>query len=305
MSCRFAIVPGIRAVERRKGMRIVIVLILAMLLFGLCRINGKEKALNNSIRVAVVQQNANPGKPEENRNKALRFAKQALDQGADVILFHEELLVGYVDNLRQLAEAVDGTTTQSFQNLLRGTNALIIYGLTEKTGDKLFISAPVVTAKGVIANYRKTHLWWKDEGLRHEPTYYVPGDRLVTFPIKGNQCGIMICYDGDFPEMTRSYANFGCSVLFWLNNRGSRGHEEVKDLAYRNSMIMATSCCCGLDEVGNACRGGSNITDATGELLAELWDHEGIIIKDVYPEKVKDLRAQNPWYQGRRPELYR
>ena len=32
-------------------------------------------------------------------------------------------------------------------------------------------------------------------------------------------------------------------------------------------MIMATSCCCGVDESGSVCRGGSNITDATGKLL--------------------------------------
>jgi predicted amidohydrolase len=115
----------------------------------------------------------------------------------------------------------------------------------------------------------------------------------------------MICYDGDFPEMTRSYADLGCSLLFWLNNRNSRGHEEVKDLAYRNSMIIAASCCCGLDETGQACRGGSNITDATGKLLSELWDREGLIIADVFPDNVSGLHDHNPWYRGRRPELYR
>jgi len=115
----------------------------------------------------------------------------------------------------------------------------------------------------------------------------------------------MICYDGDFPEMTRAYANLGCSVVFWLNNRGSRGHAEVKDLAGRNSMIMAVSCCCGIDETGRVCRGGSNITDATGKLLSEIWDHEGVIVANVRPDKVPALRAQNPGYRGQRPELYR
>jgi predicted amidohydrolase len=115
----------------------------------------------------------------------------------------------------------------------------------------------------------------------------------------------MICYDGDFPEMTRAYANLGCSVLFWMNNLGSRGHAEVKDLAYRNSMIVATSCCCGTDESGRVCKGGSNITDATGKLLFEIWDHEGIIVTNVLPDKVPALRAKNPWYRGQRPELYR
>jgi len=269
-----------------------------------CCEGATATASQPSLRIAVVQQNGNPGHPDENRHKALEFATRALADAADVILFHEELLVGYTPDLRQLAEPVDGPTTRAFQELLSGTESLILYGLTERDGDACYISAPVVSATGVLANYRKTHLWWKAEGLRHEPTTYRPGDRLVTFDLKGVKCGIMICYDGDFPEMTRSYANLGCAALFWMNNRESRGHAEVRDLASRNSMIVAASCCCGPDERGHACRGGSNITDADGSLLAEIWDEEGILVADVSPSRALDLRAENPWYRGRRPELY-
>ena len=258
----------------------------------------------SSLRIAVVQQDGNPGRVEENRDKALAFAAQALDRGAEVVLFHEELLVGYTSDLAQLAEPVDGPTTRAFQALLRGTDALIVYGLTERDGEQCYISAPVVSVDGVVANYRKTHLWWKAEGLRHEPTYYQAGDRLVTFGVKGHRCGLMICYDGDFPEMTRSYANLGCAVVLWMNNRDSRSHAEVKDAAARNSMIVAASCCCGPNEVGKECRGGSNITDADGELLSEIWDREGVILADVSPARALALRAENPWYRGLRPELY-
>jgi len=114
----------------------------------------------------------------------------------------------------------------------------------------------------------------------------------------------MICYDGDFPEMTRSYANLGCAMVYWMNNRGSRGHEEVKELANSNSMIMSVSCCCGENELGNKCRGGSNITGPKGELIAEIWDEEGIILGDVYPNRVEQIRKDNPLYNGLRPELY-
>jgi predicted amidohydrolase len=34
----------------------------------------------------VVQQQANPGKPEENRNKVLQLASEAPQQGADILL---------------------------------------------------------------------------------------------------------------------------------------------------------------------------------------------------------------------------
>ena len=67
------------------------------------------------VKIAVVQQAGQPGQVEANRQKAVGFAAQALEQGADAILFHEELLVGYVDNLRELAEPVDGPTTQAFR----------------------------------------------------------------------------------------------------------------------------------------------------------------------------------------------
>ena len=265
---------------------------------------NKAHSGKTTVKVAVVQQDGNPGEVETNRRKALDFAEQAIANGADVVLFHEELLVGYDKNLRKLAEPVNGESTKAFQKILKGTDSLIIYGLTEKDNNDYYISAPVVSETGVIANYRKTHLWWADEGLRHEPSYYTPGNKLVTFSLKGYLCGIMICYDGDFPEMTRSYANLGCTMLFWMNNRGSRGHKEVTDLAVRNSMIMPVSCCCGINERGEICRGGSNITGPKGELIAEIWDKEGIILGDVYPEQVDQIRKNNPWYQGIRPELY-
>jgi predicted amidohydrolase len=256
------------------------------------------------IRIAVVQQDGNPGEVEANRRKALSSAADSLDAGADVILFHEELLIGYHKDNHKLAENVNGTTTREFQKLLKGTDSLIIYGLTEKENDDYYISAPVVSANGLVANYRKTHLWWNAEGLRHEPAFYKPGNSLLTFAFKDHLCGIMICYDGDFPEMTRSYANLGCSLVFWMNNRGSRGHEEVRELAKNNSMIMAVSCCCGKNELGYTCRGGSNITDPEGELIAEIWDKEGIVYGEVFPGRVPGLRKNNPWYTGIRPEIY-
>ena len=256
------------------------------------------------VRIAVVQQETIPGAVERNREQALGFAAEALDRRADIVLFHEELLVGYVENIPELAETVVGPTTRAFRDLLRGTETLILYGLTERDGDHCYIAAPLVSANGVVANYRKTHLWWAAEGLRHEPTFYRPGNTLVTFDVKGHKSGVMICYDGDFPEMTRSYANLGCTMLFWMNNRGSRGHSEVQPLARSNSMIMATSCCCGKNEAGKACRGGSNITDRDGTLLAEIWDQEGVIYADVDPETVAAERGRNPWFRGQRRDLY-
>ena len=73
-----------------------------------------------ALRIAVVQQDGNPGEVDAIKKKALGLAAKALAQKADVILFHEELLVGYVQNLKELAEPADGPTTNAFQKLLSG-----------------------------------------------------------------------------------------------------------------------------------------------------------------------------------------
>ena len=257
-----------------------------------------------SIKIAVVQQNHNPGSIEENRSKAVKSLIEAVENDADIVLFHEELIVGYVEDPRILAEPVDGISTQLFKEALKGSNSQVIYGLTEKSGDEYYIAALVVGSDGVHAHYRKTHLWWDAKGSRHEPSYYSPGMHWTTFDIKGVKAGIMICYDGDFFETTRSYANLDCEMLFWMNNRGSRGYKETRQKAELNSIIIATSCCCGYNERGNCCRGGSNIVDAKGNLLSEIWDKEGIIYADVDPAKVMELRNRNPYYIGQRRDLY-
>ncbi|MCP4612367.1 MAG: carbon-nitrogen hydrolase family protein [Planctomycetes bacterium] len=268
---------------------------------------GEPKENNNSrekVKIAVVQQDSRPGQVEKNRRKALAFAEEALKNKADIILFQEELLVGYVDNLKALAEEVNGPTSRAFQSILSGSESLVLWGLTERKRDKYYISATLVGAGGVLANYHKTHLWWKAKGLRHEPSYFEPGSELVTFSVKGYKSGVMICYDGDFPEMTRAYAKLDCSMLFWLNNRGERGHGEVKKLAKNNSMIIAVSCVCGVNELGYNCPGGSNITNYDGNLLTEIWRKEGIIYADVNPGAVSEARKGNPFFVGRRDDLY-
>jgi len=64
------------------------------------------------MKVACVQQAHNTGNVEENRAKAVRFAKEALECGAEIILFHEELLIGYDNRMKELAEPVHTFNTQ-------------------------------------------------------------------------------------------------------------------------------------------------------------------------------------------------
>lgn len=258
------------------------------------------------MRIAIAQHPIVPGEVDVNRQTVLTLLREAVDHRPDVVVFPEEMLVGYSERSPSLAEPISGGRTIGLvQAVLRGTRTRALLGLTETDGaGGRWITAVLVGAEGVIARYRKTHLWSATPGLRHEPTWYRPGSGLVTFDIAGERCGVMICYDGDFPEMTRAYADLGCNVLFWLNNRLSRGPQESRHLAIANSMVLAVSCFCGPDENGNHAAGGSHIVGHDGRVVAEQWDAPGLIVAEVDTAGVAGARAANPFYTGRRPELY-
>jgi len=104
--------------------------------------------------------------------------------------------------------------------------------------------------------------------------------------------------------VARSYAAMDCQLILWLNNRTSRGHtDKVLDQTRMSSIAMAVSCCHGNFVPGRS-SGGSNITDHKGNLLAEIWDKEGVIYADLDTGNILADRQNNLIFQGRRPELY-
>jgi hypothetical protein len=38
--------------------------------------------------------------------------------------------------------------------------------------------------------------------------------------------------------------------------------------------------------------------------MEEIWDKEGLILADVYPGEIEEIRKKNPWYIGMRPDVY-
>lgn len=72
----------------------------------------------------------------------------------------------------------------------------------------LYNSAAVVGPDGLLAVYRKTHLWdreklWFTPGSEPPPVVETPFGRI----------GVAVCYDLDFPELTRGLALAGADLI--------------------------------------------------------------------------------------------
>ncbi len=86
---------------------------------------------------------------------------------------------------------------------------VVIGGFAELGDDgSLYNSAAVVGPDGLLAVYRKTHLWdreklWFTPGSERPPVVETPFGRI----------GVAVCYDLYFPELTRGLALAGADLI--------------------------------------------------------------------------------------------
>jgi apolipoprotein N-acyltransferase len=56
---------------------------------------------------------------------------------------------------------------------------------------------------------------------------FVPGERVVVFPLDGHKLGAFICYESVFPDLVRQFVHGGAEVLVNLSNDGYFGHSAA------------------------------------------------------------------------------
>ncbi len=65
--------------------------------------------------------------------------------------------------------------------------------------------------------------------ITREAGDFVPGSRIVEFPLSGHKLGAFICYESAFPDLVREFANGGAEVLVNLSNDGYFGHSAARE----------------------------------------------------------------------------
>ena len=164
--------------------------------------------------VAACQLGLAVGEVESNRAAAAAAVAESAGDGAELVVLPELCDSGYVftgvAEARALATpAADSPTLREWQALAGRYGTTIAGGFCELGDDGLvYNSAALVGPDGVLAVYRKTHLWASDVGV------FTPGDRFETCRWNGLTVGLLICYDIEFPETARAVAALDAESLF-------------------------------------------------------------------------------------------
>ncbi|HEX4793491.1 MAG TPA: carbon-nitrogen hydrolase family protein [Humisphaera sp.] len=164
-------------------------------------------------RLATVHLQPRNGKtPMGNCQLYAPLIADAAKQGADLVVLGETLTYAFLSSkFHEVAESIPGPSTEYFGKLAKEHNLYIVPGLVEREGHLVYNTAVLIGPDGnVIGKYRKTCLPRSeiDGGI-------APGNDYPVFQTRFGKVGIMICYDGFFPEVARQLANNGAEVIAW------------------------------------------------------------------------------------------
>jgi predicted amidohydrolase len=189
---------------------------------------------------------------EHNRRRILVQIDEAAHQGADLVHFCECALSGYAGVDIAGIDCLDWdrliSATVDIQQAARRRKVWVLLGSTHRLsdGNKPHNCVYVINADGKIVDRYDKRFCTGLHGKRQatlDLAHYSPGNRFVTFRVKGVTCGILICYDYRFPELYREYRKRGVRVL--LQSFHNARCSPVADQTYNiwKTIVPATMAC--------------------------------------------------------------
>lgn len=164
-------------------------------------------------RLATVHFRPRNGEtPEGNCRLYAPLIAEAARQHADLIVLGETItVVGLNRTYADVAEPIPGPSSEYFGELAREHNLYIVAGLVERDGHLIYNTSVLLGPEGeIVGKYRKVCL------PRTEiQAGIAPGNDYPVFETRFGKVGMMICYDGFFPEVALELTRRGAEVIAW------------------------------------------------------------------------------------------
>lgn len=251
-----------------------------------------------SVGVAVAQF-APSGSPAANLEAVSELTERAAARGARVVLFPEYtsyFVDPFDDTLAAHAEPLDGPFTAALRELAARHGVVIAAGLVESAeGRRVRNTIVAVDADGVVATYRKLHLY--DAFGQRESDWVEPGELVApeTFVVDGLRFGLMTCYDVRFPEVARTLADAGVDVVLmgaeWVRGPLKEHHWRtlVHARAIENTLFVAAA-----DHPPPLGVGNSLVVDPQGVQIAGVGTGTDVAVAHLDVEAIARVRRVNP-----------
>lgn len=248
---------------------------------------------------AAVQIAIKPDDIDYNMDKIVKWLyKAAEEHKAELIVFPETITTGFApgcspEELWDKVDYVPGKLTEPVAKAAADKGVYVVLPTYER-GEKrgvVYNTAVLIGPDGkIIGKYSKTHLF-PTERIRGGG-WTTPGKKVEVFETDLASIGITICYEGDFPELSRMLAVKGAEVIV-RPSALLRSYDiwEMTNMAraYDNHVYMIGVNCLGPDAEENYYFGHSMIVSPIAQKLALARGTEEIISYKLDSDPLKHV----------------
>jgi len=246
---------------------------------------------------ACVQISITPNEVQANIDKGVTWLKKAVaEYDAELVVFPETVTTGYetglsAEGLWDLVDEAPGQITEKIQKTAQELSVHVVWPSYRRAGERgsVYNSAILIGPDGeIVGIYDKTHPapWERRDG----GGWAEVGTQAEVFETPLGNIGMIICYDGDFPELSRLLAVKGADIIvrasalqrsydIWYITNCAR--------AYDNHVYVVASNLVGSDACGNYGFGHSMIVTPIAWRLAQARGTEEIIAAKLDPDPLR------------------
>lgn len=171
-----------------------------------------EAPAPRKVRLATVHHRPAGKSPRENCAEFAPLLAEAAQKHADLVVLGETVPSANVKaKPEDIAEPIPGPSTTYFADLAKQHRLHVVLSLYERDAHLIYNTAVLLGPDGaLIGKYRKVSLPPGEaaKGI-------APGQDYPVFDTAFGKVGLMVCYDGFFPEVARELTKNGAEVIAW------------------------------------------------------------------------------------------
>jgi deaminated glutathione amidase len=246
-----------------------------------------------AVQIAPVAGPLSPEVVRKNLDKCVDFTRRCVDAtGAELVVLPETATTGFTpdcstEELWDLVSAIPGPVTEPVQQVARDLGVHVCLGTYERGAERgtVYNASVLIDPAGeVVGVYRKTHPFCTEHV--DGGGWVTPGDTVTVVDTALGRIGMIVCFDGDYPELSRIQAVQGAEVI--LRPSALLRSADIWELtsrarAYDNHVFVVGANATGVDAAGVLYFGNSHVVTPLGHIVAKAASHEGWVSARLDP----------------------
>ena len=247
-----------------------------------------------AVQIAPVPGPLSPETVRKNLDKCVDFTRRCVDDtGAELVVLPESATTGFtpdcsVEELWDHVSQVPGPVTEPVQQVAKDLGVYAVLGTYERgpTRGVVYNASVLIDRSGeVVGVYRKTHPFCTEHV--DGGGWVTPGNDVTVVETDLGKVGMIICFDGDYPELSRIQAVQGAEVI--VRPSALLRSADIWELtsrarAYDNHVFVVGANATGADPAGVLYFGNSHIVTPNATIVAKAASHEGWVSARLDPE---------------------